>query len=450
MKILRKKEAAVSQNTGILDELAGKTSEVLSVTSRLSDFDVQMQHVNRQLTDYTGEMQDVSEMNLAVVEETTASMSMVNQTVNKAALNLKTVAGTAAQLAEENRGNQELLQETVALKNEVAENSRIMSVNIEQLVTLSAEIDRVVASVQAIAAQTNLLALNASIEAARAGEQGRGFAVVAEEVRQLAEDTKLNLGSMHDYVRNVKEAAAQSKDSLQKTLLSTDAMGEKIEAVHATVTVESVTLKSVVEHIHAVDEEIQGITQATSEIDRAMDQNARDAQKLSNMASMIRESTTVNVECASRVAEIDDALAESARQIFYELRGAGRAMKKEEFMGTLESAKAAHKVWIEKLKKMAASMEMIPLQTNGEKCAFGHFYGAVMPENAKLVSIWKEIGSEHKQLHAIGAKVVEAILSGAQDKAEKYCEEAVKLSEQLLEKMELAGKTASELHGTRI
>ena len=37
----------------------------------------------------------------------------------------------------------------------------------------------------------NLLALNASIEAARAGESGKGFAVVAEEVRKLAEDSKV-------------------------------------------------------------------------------------------------------------------------------------------------------------------------------------------------------------------------------------------------------------------
>lgn len=67
----------------------------------------------------------------------------------------------------------------VQLKDEMLDSVTAMSDSLDELVSLSKE-------VQTIGRATHLLALNASVEATRAGNSSGGFAVVAKEVGELA------------------------------------------------------------------------------------------------------------------------------------------------------------------------------------------------------------------------------------------------------------------------
>ncbi|MGN1145526.1 MAG: methyl-accepting chemotaxis protein, partial [Acetatifactor sp.] len=237
--------------------MADTAKELLSAVTSLSSFDVSLAHISEKLMDYAGNLADLSTSNLAIIEETTASMSQTNETIDSVSGILNEISQESSKLLEQNQDGQSLLIEVGRLKDEVVANTNDTNVKINQLAELAVKIDQIVESVQGLANQTNLLALNAAIEAARAGEHGRGFAVVAEEVRKLADDTKESLSGMGSFVQRIRAAAMEGTESMQHTIASTNEMNSKMAQVTDTITENVTQLTRVVSDISNINVSIQ-------------------------------------------------------------------------------------------------------------------------------------------------------------------------------------------------
>ena len=151
---------------------------ILEISTSISAFDVNMSYIAEELAGFANQLAELSESNLAIVEETTASMYEVNLTIDSTANTLAQLAQKSSALADKNNESKRLLTEVAVLKNHVVEDTQEMHHKINQLVNLADEVGKIVNSVQSIANQTNLLALNAAIEAARAGEHGKGQHII--------------------------------------------------------------------------------------------------------------------------------------------------------------------------------------------------------------------------------------------------------------------------------
>jgi len=135
-------------------------------------------------------------------------------------------------------------------------------------------------SILEISSQTNLLALNASIESARAGEAGKGFSVVAEQIKKLAEDSKITVNEIHNTVNVIFEAVnnlthisketltyieTKVVDSYKESVLVGESYEKDALYVNNLVSDLSATSEKLLISIKTVTESINGISEASND-----------------------------------------------------------------------------------------------------------------------------------------------------------------------------------------
>ena len=138
--------------------------------------------------------------------------------------------------------------------------------------TSSADIAKIIKTIDEIAFQTNILALNAAVEAARAGEAGAGFAVVADEVRNLAQRC----------AQAAKETAGKIEDAVQKSARGADISAKVAKSLEEIVGKARQVDEMAGEVAAASQEQSQGIAQvntAVTQMDKVTQSNAANAEE---------------------------------------------------------------------------------------------------------------------------------------------------------------------------
>lgn len=429
--IHKKMLSTINSLLGNEEEMANSAKEILEVTASISDFDMNMEHISEMLVQFSYEMANLSESNVAIVEETNASMAQVNETVVQAAATLNDLSDHSQQLLVSNNEGLKQIMEVAELKENVMKDAEQMKVQIERLVEMTDKISEIVGGVSKIADQTNLLALNASIEAARAGEHGKGFAVVAEEIRKLADDTKTNLDGMNLFVGNIQTTAREGIQSMDSTLNSTERMSSQIDEVIVTINDNVKMLDNSINEVEDINSSMSGIEMATKEINAAMDSSSKDAENLSEMTIKINEYALKSKEYSNTISSIDHKLSHTTKNMMNALSGGKNALGDKDIIIIVEKALQSHKSWIEKLEIMVDTMNVEPIQTDGKKCAFGHYYNSIPVNNPKIKDLWTSIDRIHLDFHKLGDEVLSDVKNNDKSSALMHLNAAKELSKEL-------------------
>ncbi|MFZ0444020.1 MAG: methyl-accepting chemotaxis protein [Bacillus sp. (in: firmicutes)] len=259
------------------EELTASTEQTMQATNQIAtsiqEVAIGAETLGKGTNQSSRAIQEMT-MNIQQVSERTATVSEAAMETSK----------------EANLGN-ESLQKVITQMNNINVSVDDTASVIKQLEERTGEIGKITEVITGIADQTNLLALNAAIEAARAGEHGKGFAVVADEVRKLAEQSKVSADQIADLINQIQGDTAHAVKVMEK---GTQSVEFGMEVVHKT----GEGFQKILKSIEQVAGQIQEVSAVSEEIVASAEEVNASIEEMASIAQA-SASNTLNVASAS-------------------------------------------------------------------------------------------------------------------------------------------------------
>ncbi|MFT9485946.1 MAG: methyl-accepting chemotaxis protein [Tepidibacillus sp.] len=279
-----------------LRELINKVNEssinLSSNSNELSAITEQTSEATQQITTAIEQMATGAEHQLNSAKESSTSMEEMAVGIQRIAESSSIVSESSIVAAKEAEEGNQAIQKVVKQMNTISASVEDSAIVVRKLGNRSKEIEQIVGVITGIAEQTNLLALNAAIEAARAGEHGRGFAVVADEVRKLAEQSRVSADQITSLIHEIQIDTDRAVQSMQTGTT-------EVETGMSIVANAGEGFQRILQAIEKVNDQIQEVSAVSEQMSAGSEQVAATVESVATIAEQSNQSAQ-NISSSSQ------------------------------------------------------------------------------------------------------------------------------------------------------
>ena len=254
-----------------------------------------MEKIAASLTDTMIEIKNSS-------DQVSSGAQALSQGATEQASSIEQLSASIIEISDQVRSNAVNANNATSLVESVGKEIDLSNIHMQEMIRAiseisdkSAQIGRIIKTIDDIAFQTNILALNAAVEAARAGAAGKGFAVVADEVRNLAgksaqaasETTEL-IESSISAVLNGTRIADETAESLSSVVTGASKITSLMQDISKASNEQANSIGQVTQGIEQISGVVQTNSATAEESAAASEELSAQAQLLNSLVSKFK------------------------------------------------------------------------------------------------------------------------------------------------------------------